>query len=295
MMPATASTVVRLLAVVVLYRTAPEASLTLRSLLQASAEMTEEMKQTFDASVLVWDNTPGGQTPSSSVAELRYYADPTNPGLAVAYNTALGLASAEGFEWLLTLDQDTEIPLDFFIKMATHIRSVHANVAAILPRVVADDRRLSPYRLFAGALPQWFRPEVQGVRSGVYALNSGSVLRVAALQSVGGYDPDFTLDMSDVAIFHKLNAAGHQALVVNDISLQHELSLLKKSERMTLDRYKASLRAEALFYDRHMGPLGRMERMVRLVVRSWRDWRDPASQAFSQATVEELRKRISRR
>jgi GT2 family glycosyltransferase len=40
--------------------------------------------------------------------------DPANPGVSRAYNRALDYAEKSGSEWLLLLDQDTELPEDYF-------------------------------------------------------------------------------------------------------------------------------------------------------------------------------------
>jgi len=282
---------VRILAIVVLYKLAPEASPTLISLMEIAAAIPSSV---LDLSILVWDNTPDGQkvTPPPLA---RYISAPNNPGLAQAYNTACEIAAAEGFEWLLTLDQDTLLPPPFLTRIRDIIAGLPptSSVAAIVPLVTDGDRTLSPYRLLAGALPRWYPAGFLGtVPQALYAVNSASTLRVSAIRQVGGYDPLFPLDLSDINLFHKLHAAGYKVFIAGDLRVHHELALLNKEKRMSLDRYRDGLLDECAFYDRALGPLARLERLIRLAGRACKDMFKPSLTHFRAATLHELRRRI---
>ena len=126
------ATAVRILAVIVLYKSTPARSSSLDSLLKSLAHFSSGL---VDLKILLYDNTPGGQDPGPLPAGIEYKADIKNSGLAAAYNFALELAHQSGFEWLLTLDQDTSIPADFLVKLcaaATYAASLDS-VAAIVP------------------------------------------------------------------------------------------------------------------------------------------------------------------
>lgn len=283
----------KILAVVVLYKLAPEASPTLRSLAELTACLPGD---NLKLSILVWDNTPGGQKVTQ--LGLRYIAAPNNPGLAAAYNTACEIAATEGFEWLLTLDQDTVLPKHFLTRIQDIIADLPATsrVAAIAPLVTDGDRTLSPYRLLAGAFPRWYPAGFLGtVSEAIYAVNSASTLRISAIREVGGYDPLFPLDLSDINLFHKLHAAGHSVFIAGDLRVHHELALLNKKERMNLDRYRDSLFDECAFYDLHMPFLGRLERLVRLAGRACKDSLKPDLSRFRKVTLKELTRRLSTR
>jgi hypothetical protein len=130
------------------------------------------------------------------------------------------------------------------------------------------------------------------VSQATYAVNSTSTLRISAIQQVGGYDPLFPLDLSDINLFHKLHAAGHDVFVAGDIRIHHELALLDKKERMNLDRYRDGLLDECAFYDLELGPLARLERLIRLAGRVCKDSFEPGLIHFRAATLHELRRRI---
>src|ERR1700761_3172341 len=121
-----------LLAIVVLYRRLPHESPALTTLLEA---IHEANVPALRIRIVVADNTPGGQQPGPLADDVGYRAYPTNPGLAVPYNEAIDTARSEGFDWLLTLDQDTHLPANFLSTMIQTAMS-HADdksVAAVVP------------------------------------------------------------------------------------------------------------------------------------------------------------------
>jgi GT2 family glycosyltransferase len=284
--------VTRLLAVIVLYKVLPSESTSLNTLVIAAKQL---LRTDLKLGILVYDNTPGGQAIDVLSEEIRYEAAPRNLGLAHAYNRALEIAQTEGYDWLLTLDQDTILPPDFLVRIGELASrfSLSTTVGAIVPHVIGDGRNLSPFRFRGGVLPYWFPAGYVGVpRQAVYAVNSASILRVSALQQIGGYDPIFPLDLSDINLFHRLYRSGRRVFVAGDVLVHHELALLNKHQRMSLDRYKAGLMDECAFWDTNMNQLARLERISRLVGRVCRDFFNPAELGFRNITLSELKRRI---
>jgi glycosyltransferase involved in cell wall biosynthesis len=253
------------LAVVPLYHTQPTGSIGFRSLIAASACCAD-----VGLAVLLYDNTPSGQESVSLPANVRYVAGSSNAGLATAYNRALEIAGAESAKWLLTLDQDTRLPPEFIAKMGAHMAKVEdeLSVAAIVPRVVGDGRALSPYWFRVRAFPTWIAPGYTGIpQEAVFALNSASILRVAALRQAGGYDPWFWMDDSDACMYRRLHRNGKRVYVAGDIVVEHNFSMLDMNRRMTPGRYENIMRAETAFWDLNMNALAGCERTLRLTAR----------------------------
>jgi GT2 family glycosyltransferase len=287
--------IVRVCAVIVLYKLGPSESPSLQTLLAAAEEVSSsEIK----LQILIQDNTPGGQNPGVVPNCVRYEAAPDNPGLAHAYNRALKFAQANNYEWLLTLDQDTTLPRDYLVQMVKHMTHVDpdARICAIVPQMVDKGRNLSPFRFAAGFMPRWFAFGFTGTpHQATYALNSAAVLRVAALAEIGGYDYRFPLDVSDINLFHRLHAEGKRVFVAGDILVSHSFSLLNKDKRMSMDRYPTMLKDECAFWDLYMGPLARLERFVRLVGRVGKDYCFTDDPAFRRATLLEIKRRLTTR
>jgi len=283
--------ITRLFAVIVIYKMQPLDSPTLQTLL-ASVENTSP--DNFDLKILVWDNTPGGQDIGELRSGILYGSAPHNPGLAQAYNQALEQAEAEGYEWLLTLDQDSCLPVDFLAKIADFARklSLDKTIGAIVPQVIADGRIVSPFRFLFG-VPCWFRPGFVGLSKGAaYAANSGSTLRVSALREIGGYDPMFPLDLSDTNLFHRLYDSGKKTFVAGSILVHHDFALLNKHTRMSIERYKESLLDDCAFWDLYMGPVARLERIIRFVGRAYKDRSISKESGFWKTTLSEIKRRL---
>jgi GT2 family glycosyltransferase len=276
------------LAIVVVYRQRPGDSTSLITL-----EETVRMAAATSprVSILVADNTPGGQQPGLLSSGIEYRPYPQNPGLVGPYNDALAIARRDGFDWLLTLDQDTQLPPDFLASMIAYAtRFTHdSRVAAIVPRIVDGGRLISPFRFVGGFLPKVLTGPVVGLAPlHASAINSASLLRVASLEAIGGYDPCFPLHNSDTRLFQRLDEAGYRVAVADRVIVPHEFSILRREERISPERYRHMLADERDFWDRHMGPLGRLERTLRLVGRSVKGSLQKESVAFRRITVEEL-------
>jgi GT2 family glycosyltransferase len=268
------ATAVRILAVIVLYQSTPARSRSLESLQEAFARLSPGL---VDLQILLYDNTPGGQDPGPLPAGIDYKADIQNSGLAAAYNYALELAHQGGFEWLLTLDQDTSLPADFLVKLcpaAAYAASLDS-VAAIVPCLFGGGRAMSPwirkwYWIRPTRIPEGFIGVAQGR---VFAANSASTLRVSALQAIGGYDPRFYLWASDLVLYSCLHKSGFRIFVAGHIHVEHEASILDLKHRSTPQRYEDMLRADEAFFDEFTGRADRavwlLMTLHRLVFRIW--------------------------
>jgi GT2 family glycosyltransferase len=280
------------LAIVVVYRQRPGESTSLTTLEETLRRATTP---SLRVSILVADNTPGGQRPGSLSDGIEYRPYPENPGLAVPYNEALATARDQGFDWLLTLDQDTQLPPDFLDSMVS-CATLYAQdtcVAAVVPRIVDVGRPISPFRFVGGFLPMVLTDPIAGLAPlHASALNSASLLRVASLEAIGGYDLSFPLHNSDTRLYQRLDKAGYRLAVADGVIVPHELSILRREERISPERYRYMLSDERDFWDRHMGVLGRLERMIRLMGRAIRGHLHKENAAFQRITVKELQYRL---
>ncbi|MBB5342197.1 glycosyltransferase family protein [Tunturibacter empetritectus] len=278
-------------AVIVLYKKLVAASPTVRTLLEAARAASNRLRLT----VLIADNTPGGQDPGSLPDGVRYYAEPDNPGLVVPYNRALKMAEEEGFTWLLTLDQDTNLPVDFLTKIEVYAKlyASDTRVAGIVPRIADRGRLISPFRFVGGFFPKVLAPGMQGIsKRFTSALNSASMLRVSDVRMLGGYDLQFPLHNSDTNLFYRLDKAGQRLVVAGDILVNHELAIMDRQGRMTPERYRRLLADERAFWDLHMGVLARAERLLRLMGRVCKDFVRSENRDFRAISLDEIKLRL---
>ncbi|HEX6493986.1 MAG TPA: glycosyltransferase [Acidobacteriaceae bacterium] len=280
-----------ILIVVVLYRTAFDASKTLTGLMQAM-QQDPTLLRTFD--LLVWDNSPQPPPNATLPIAFRYHHAAQNEGVAGAYNTAARLAAEQGAPWLLLLDHDTSVAGDFLRGMRRHAEEVGRDegIAAIAPFLYAGTFVVSP-RLWRFArhvaLP---RPAGAYTEQRLlFAANSGTLMRVSALEAIGGYSPRFWLDYSDIYVFHRFHEHGFGVRIASDLAVEHEVAMLDYDARMSPGRYATYLAAESDFLDLHRGWAERLVHLLRLGARAVRQRRF-ADAIFSRMTRQELCRRL---
>ena len=278
------------LAVVVLYKMKPEESVAFRTL-QAGISALQQKQNRIE--VFLYDNTPGGFDPRHLPQGVRYEAAAQNVGLAAAYNRALAVAQSKACTWLLTLDQDTTLPVDYLSRMnqlAVALRS-DKRVAAIVPRLSDGGRSLSPLSVkFWG--PSYLPKEFRGIHEGeIRALNSASLFRVSALQQVGSFDPRFWLDYADTSVYRQLHLLGKKVYVAGDIEVEHELSLIRHKD-LGSDRFRNMLQAESAFHDLYEGPIRRLALTARLLARIGRQRKLGVDPAIRELTWKAFKTRL---
>ena len=281
----------RVLAIVVLYRIEPAQSKTLAGLAQAFAADPALATQ---IDLLVWDNSATAVDEKLLPLACTYRHAPVNAGVSGAYNAAAAMAAERDHAWLLLLDQDTSVTGDFLRGMLEHAAEAAGDeqVAAIVPYLYAGSFCLSP-RLwhFARHAPLPRPASRRTEQREMFAANSGTLMRVHALQVIGGFSSRFWLDYSDIDVFHRLHAHNFVVMIAGDLALEHEVALLDYNVRMTPARYATYLAAEGDFLDLYRGRTERLLHLLRLAVRVVRQRRF-ADKTFSRMTRHELWRRL---
>lgn len=284
----------RILAVIVLYKNAPLASVSFQTL-QASVQNCPDPSL---VKIFFYDNTPGGQPHVEIPAGTTYESRSENNGLAIAYNRALAIAVEEGYDWLLTLDQDTSLPLDFVTKLAaaTTYTLDLPQVGAVVPQIRDRQRLISPAALTLSLFPKFFPDDFVGItlEKTASAVNSASTVRVSALQAIGGYDPRFWLDYSDAIMFYRLQQKGFRIFVAGNIRVQHELSVLDMKNRVSTERYEDILGAESAFWDECMGKIAGVALLIRFSYRLlYKFWRTGGNMAYVKISLRYMWRRVA--
>jgi GT2 family glycosyltransferase len=220
-----------IVAVAVLYRRSILDSESVSSLFRILADHPQWRPS---ISLVLYDNSPEPQTlPEDLPLTPVYVHNAANGGLAPAYNYALAQAVGTGAPWLMLLDQDTTLTAAYLEETFSRIQELQhqSTIAAIVPRLVAKGNVYSPESDFLYRMRMQFRSVEHPVRAddlGVQgrpmtAYNSGAVLRVTALQAIGGFSADFWLDYLDHATFQELHRKGFRLFVMRS-ALEQQLS-----------------------------------------------------------------------
>ncbi len=281
-----------LMAIIVLYKALPADSDSLRTLIAARSLMRNSSSH---LKILLYDNTPGGQQPSDLPEGVSYEAASENRGLAFAYNRALKIAAAEGFQWLLTLDQDTILPVNFLVRLREVASRVESDltVAAIVPQITGEGRALSPNFFLFDVFPRFFATGFVGISNhDTYAFNSASTVRVNALEEIGGYDPLFWLDNSDAYMYRQLHRHGRRVFIMGDVQVDHEFSMFDMKNRVSISRYKNIVLAGCAFWDLELGMLAGVYHTASLFYRVYKHWKRGDDPEIRRVTTDMLKKRL---
>jgi glycosyltransferase involved in cell wall biosynthesis len=281
-----------ILAIIVLYKTRPNESTAFTTLV---AELKRVQQPDDRLRVLLYDNSSGTQPLEDDFPPyVFYHAAGHNTGIAGAYNYALSIARREGFNWMLTLDQDTQLPVDFLAQLRDLALRLEQNeeIGAIVPQLSHAGRPLSPFRIRPLGQSNLLPGFVGMARGEICALNSASLFRVRALNEIGGFDPRFWLDYQDYYVFRQLHRQGKRVWVAGEIQVEHNLSLLSEKQSPGLDRFRNFLQAESVFCDLYRGHIDGLALTGRLTCRLWRQRRTGVDTAVRQLTLDALKRRL---
>lgn len=281
----------RMMIVLVLYKIKPCDSIAYQTLQDALLQLEE--KET-EIKVLLYDNSPVACAPGTLPDNVIYRAATENTGLAGAYNCGLEMASAQGYSWLLTLDQDTALPREFLARLREIALKCEADasIAAIVPQLLDEGRLLSPL-----VIRPWGPIILPAGYVGIHELqtnaySSGSMFKVSALRQIGAFDRHFWLDHQDAWVYRQLYRHGKRVYVAGDIQVTHQLSLLHHKSGLTIDRYRNYLGAESAFCDQYDGKLRGLLLTLRLLGRIYRQRKRRDAVAIRNLTEEYLKKRL---
>lgn len=130
-----------------------------------------------------------------------------NMGIAYALNSILKAAAMKGYEWFLTLDQDSVVS-DNLIDV--YERYINYNNLGLLSCDVID-------RNFEVTHNEVDHEELD------YVITSGSLVNTSLCKRVNGFDNDMFIDFVDFDLCAKIREAGYKIIRTYDTSLLHEV------------------------------------------------------------------------
>ena len=281
----------RIFAVVVLYGQGPAASASVSTLARAL-----RANDFLDCDVLLYDNSPAVVSPGDLPQGFYYRHAVVNTGLYGAYEAARLAARAKGCEWLLTLDQDTALPEDFFSAIAPGLKAAEQDpiIAALVPHLTEGERLLSPAYVGVGR-PRPLPAGFAGIpRREARAFNSAALLRVSALDAIGGFDPRFWLDHLDSWLHHQFYLRGWRMYVL-PLRLEHHFSLLNYRERLSTERLQNFLAAESAYVDLYGSRVSGAAHTAQIAVRLLNQVRRGESREMRRITRQMLLRRLTTR
>jgi len=146
----------------------------------------------------------------------------SNHGIAYALNQLVAHASDNGFEWIVTLDQDSICCESLVSKQLAAIENQEKIAMAspvIIDRGISELEEKNDEKL----------PEIEDV---TFCITSGCLTNVSAVQSIGGFNEWLFIDEVDREVSLRLLRAGYRLVRVNTVELQHEYGLKTVTRRI---------------------------------------------------------------
>jgi GT2 family glycosyltransferase len=282
----------QIVAVVVLYKRLPEQSQTIDSLGKVFAGNPELLNS---IRVILFDNSPKALDQVNLSFPCDYRHAGRNVGTSGAYNYAMGSAEAEQCLWLLLLDQDTTVSTEFLPRMLEYSRQLQdqTEVGSVVPLIYSHGSLVSPRKHGRFNQISLIPTTFSGVyRHKAFAVNSATLMRVAALREIGGYSDDFWLDLSDVWVFQAMYRKGRYLFIAGDLTLQHSITSMDFDKDMAPERYRNFLAAESAYVDLYSSAPERAFHLIRLLARTLRQRHSHRNRTFSKMTFEYLCRRL---
>lgn len=136
----------------------------------------------------------------------QYLPNKGNEGVSRALNRAAQQAIADGFDYLLTMDDDTALPQDAVFRMLSFL-TADANRAKI--GIVTGIHTSPKHQAMSQAV--------------AYTMTSGNLLNLTTYQKVGPFRDDFFIDHIDHEYGLRLNGAGFRVIELPALLLHHQL------------------------------------------------------------------------
>ena len=259
-----------ILSILVMYGCEAQKSQTISSLQRAY----EESPQAFHSfKLIIYDNSPEPQRKSLALPfEYEYVHNSANEGVSAAYNYALRMAKREDYQWLLLLDQDTDLPEDYISKLSNIVSDLICddNVAAIVPKVFYKGEFFSPSRVLFGGIHRPIDVQHEGICDfEVTTIGSGVLLRRSFIEKAGGFSRVYWLDCLDHWIFNAIHSSGCKVYVA-ELPIEHELSVLDYDNLVSEQRYSNILKCETMFMRSYKSRLENYFYLIRLLRRALR-------------------------
>lgn len=151
-------------------------------------------------------------------ANITYMTEHENKGIAYALNRIMEKAQSEGYEWLVTMDQDSVIPKGLISAYKEHV--VDDSIGIICPQVIDFRRSYMDVKK---------EPKEELID---FCITSASCTRISAWEHVGRFDEWLFIDLVDNDFCKRMIASGFTILRLNDLVLNQEFGkIIPKSEK----------------------------------------------------------------
>jgi GT2 family glycosyltransferase len=199
--------------------------------------------QRLNLNVLVYDNSKTNDNidyvSRFPFLDIVFFHNGTNAGVSSAYNYGLNKCIENKIDYLLLLDQDSDLPIGIIEKYFIALKKF-PQVHLFVPTLKYQNKIISPgrsllYRSFARN-----RKLKEGSHSLSFKsiLNSGMFIKSNYLKELNGFNEKLPLDFSDTYLVDKFKARKSKVVIIDAI-VEHSLSSFDTNFQKVLTRYQS--------------------------------------------------------
>ena len=155
------------------------------------------------------DNVDAVENLAGQYCSVQLIKNTVNRGIAAALNQCCEASSRNGYQWIVTLDQDSVCPGHFVHSLSQFI-DVDENVGIIAPLVV--DRSVG----VIGHHPNGYAE----VRT---CITSGAMTNLALWNTLKGFDEKMFIDSVDFEYCYRVRKAGYKIIQTDQVQISHSI------------------------------------------------------------------------
>jgi GT2 family glycosyltransferase len=280
----------KIIAISVLYKCEIKNSKTINSLIR---NYNQNSKSFENFKLVIFDNGPFDQNDNLSLPfEFSYVINEDNPGLAVAYNYALDYGIINYFDWILLLDQDSVLPVNFIQELTDNLNLISevSKIKAVVPKMYYQNHFFSPSKVLYGGIHRPININARGIYPAeIFAIASGCLIKISFLKKIGGFNKLFWLDCLDRWLFLMIYKDGG-GVFISDSKIEHDLSVLNYKDFINEERYENIMMHETLFIKIYKSYGENFIYSLRLISRAILFYFDRNKRKYSIATFQHLKK-----
>ena len=193
--------------------------------------------------IVIFDNTDLTQWKENATnfqndkIQIHYFADNKNPGISAAINYFGKFAVQNSYDWICFLDQDTNLPLDFYDKYNDFLQD-NNDFEIAFPKVYSNNKLISPSGYYFYRTKIFDKLDESSIKlKNVTAINSGLLIKTNFFITKGGYNKNLKIDFCDHEFIERLNQKNYSAGII-DIRLNQDFSEETNDKKKSLFRYK---------------------------------------------------------
>ncbi|QBK77616.1 hypothetical protein QK342_15340 [Myroides odoratimimus] len=177
--------------------------------------------------ISVFDNTPRDDDKRETYfyefdnfIEVNYFTENINRGLPYAYNKMVDIGHELNMEYIVLLDQDTTLPIDFYEKYVTNSSLSNINCPVVRSNnVIISPCKINNYRCSPFKKINLGEMELNKLS----CINSGMMVSIPFFREIGGYNERLFLDFCDHDFIDKVKVKEKMINVI-DVCLEQDFS-----------------------------------------------------------------------